>query len=196
MGPQKIEVGAITTYYGSVEEFDKSVKAHLKAIKDHAKTVNVPAPTADPLIERVVRIYGGEYEIVYPPEPEPVVEPKLSFDETKAKKYAELARYRQDAEYAGIEYAGVRFRCNTESLVILSEALAASGDNEHYIYNWKIGPGEFRQLKRAALAEILDMVRKRVQTLFDLEYEYSEKISKARGFIALNAIELNQGWAE
>jgi hypothetical protein len=195
----KIEQAAVLALSETVEDFDAAVQAFVKQIRAHSKTINVPRPTAHPVLELIVLQHGGEYEITYPiaeaaPLPEP--EPKQTFADRKLERYAELARHRYNAELAGIEYGGVKFGCDAESLIILSNALAAAGDNEHYIFNWKVGPGDYRQLKQPALVEILAMVRARVQWLFDHEYELAQEIKAARGFEALLAVDIEKGWAE
>lgn len=47
---------------------DLAIAQFQQALDDHAGTVDVPAPTAHPLIERIVREHGGHY-IVRDPTP-------------------------------------------------------------------------------------------------------------------------------
>lgn len=53
---------------------DQAVAAHQEALENHRFTVDVPAPTADPLVEAVVRA-GGYAVIPRPEEPEQVAPP-------------------------------------------------------------------------------------------------------------------------
>jgi len=45
---------------------DAAIATYSQALAAHAMTVNVPAPTAHPMIETIVRQYGGQY-VVAPP---------------------------------------------------------------------------------------------------------------------------------
>ena len=65
-------------------DLDEAVAAHQQALENHRFTVDVPAPTADPLVEAVVRA-GGYAVIPRPEEPEsvapsPEVQPALWSD--------------------------------------------------------------------------------------------------------------------
>lgn len=46
-----------------IADLDAAIAAYVKAREDHALTVDVPAPTAHPYVEQIVR-GGGTYEIV------------------------------------------------------------------------------------------------------------------------------------
>lgn len=52
------------------------------ALEAHRYTVDMPAPTADPVVELVVRYYGGQYDIE--PEPEPDLPPEPDPDSPPA----------------------------------------------------------------------------------------------------------------
>lgn len=54
----------------------EAVAAFAAAIEAHRYTVDVPAPTADPIVERVVRQYDGQYDIEPEPDPDPEPEPE------------------------------------------------------------------------------------------------------------------------
>ncbi|SDB57537.1 hypothetical protein [Bauldia litoralis] len=62
--------------FGGEAPFAQAVADFAAAIDAHRNTVDVPAPTADPLIEVVVRQYGGLYDVEPEPEPEPLPEPE------------------------------------------------------------------------------------------------------------------------
>lgn len=53
-----------------------AIAAFSQALVDHAGTVDVPAPTAHPLVEDIVRNHGGQYEIVNVPVPGPDPDPE------------------------------------------------------------------------------------------------------------------------
>jgi hypothetical protein len=53
-----------------------AVAAFAAAIEAHRFTVDIPAPTADPLIELVVRQHGGQYDVEPEPDPEPEPQPE------------------------------------------------------------------------------------------------------------------------
>lgn len=46
-----------------------AIVAFQQALADHASTVDVPAPTAHPIIEMIVRQHGGTFTVLPPPEP-------------------------------------------------------------------------------------------------------------------------------
>ena len=59
---------------GGERAFAEAVAAFAAALEAHRFTVDVPAPTADSVIELVVRQHGGQFDIE--PEPEPDPEPE------------------------------------------------------------------------------------------------------------------------
>ena len=60
---------------GGEGAFAEAVATFAAAIEAHRYTVDVPAPTADPVIELVVRQYGAQYDVEPEPDPEPEPEP-------------------------------------------------------------------------------------------------------------------------
>ncbi len=60
---------------GGPEAFAAVVADFATALEAHRFTVDVPAPTADPVVELVVRQYGGLYDIEPEPPPDVVPEP-------------------------------------------------------------------------------------------------------------------------
>ena len=63
-----IRLGGEAAFAAAVADFAAAVEAH-------RLTVDVPAPTTDPVVELVVRQYGGAYDIEPEPEPEVPLEP-------------------------------------------------------------------------------------------------------------------------
>lgn len=58
---------------GTREELNAAIVAYGAALAAHALTVDVPAPVADPLVERLYR-EGGEFQLraeLEAPQPEP-----------------------------------------------------------------------------------------------------------------------------
>jgi hypothetical protein len=64
---------------------DAAIAAYSQALAAHATTVNVPAPTAHPMIEAIVNQYGGQYVIAAPPTPQQA-------DQTAALQAALIAK--------------------------------------------------------------------------------------------------------
>ncbi|MCB1498585.1 MAG: hypothetical protein KDK07_02150 [Bauldia sp.] len=60
---------------GGEAAFAEAVADFAAAIEAHRFTIDVPAPTADPVVEVVVRQYGGQYDVAPEPDPEVVPEP-------------------------------------------------------------------------------------------------------------------------
>jgi hypothetical protein len=60
---------------GGPEAFAAAVADFAAALEAHRFTVDVPAPTADPVVELVVRQYGGQYDIEPEPEPDVPLDP-------------------------------------------------------------------------------------------------------------------------
>ena len=61
---------------GGEVPFVEAVAAFVAAIEAHRYTVDVPAPTADPVVECVVRQHGGQYDIEPEQDPGPEPEPE------------------------------------------------------------------------------------------------------------------------
>ena len=49
---------------------DQAIATYSQALAAHATTVDVPAPTAHPMIEAIVNRYGGQYIAAPPPTPQ------------------------------------------------------------------------------------------------------------------------------
>ena len=64
---------------------DQAIATYSQALVTHATTVNVPAPTAHPMIEAIVNRYGGQYVVTPPVTPQPA-------DQTAALQAALLAK--------------------------------------------------------------------------------------------------------
>jgi hypothetical protein len=51
---------------GGKEAVEAEVHAFSKAVENHRFTVNIPAPTSNDLVEKIVREYGGKFSIAEP----------------------------------------------------------------------------------------------------------------------------------
>jgi hypothetical protein len=63
---------------------DAAIAAFQQALAAHASTVNVPAPTAHPMIETIVRQHGGQYVVADPPPADPPRDLAAELDALKA----------------------------------------------------------------------------------------------------------------
>lgn len=70
---------------------DQAVAAHQEALENHRFTVDIPAPTADPLVEAVVRA-GGYAVIPRPEEPENISLPEVDDPRQLAQELRLLAQ--------------------------------------------------------------------------------------------------------
>ena len=57
-------------------DLSEAVEVFSSAIVAHRSTIGVPAPTAHPLVETIVRQYMGQFSVSSPPEPEPDFPPE------------------------------------------------------------------------------------------------------------------------
>jgi hypothetical protein len=69
-----------------------AVASFAAEVEAHRDTVDVPAPTAHPVVELIVRQHGGEFTILEPPEPEPEPDPgPPTVDDVIAERERRLA---------------------------------------------------------------------------------------------------------
>lgn len=85
---------------GGPEAFAEAVADFAAALEAHRYTVDVPAPTADPVVELVVRQHGGQYDIE--PEPVPDVPPEPDPDSPPTAWRVSTYRIVRRLEEAGL----------------------------------------------------------------------------------------------
>ena len=94
--------------------FAAAVSAFATAVEAHRYTVGVPAPTADPVVELVVRQYGGKYDIEPEPAPQPEPEPEQPPTNWRVSTYRIVRRLEAtgliDAADAALNAQPVLFR--------------------------------------------------------------------------------------
>ncbi|MBN9021188.1 MAG: hypothetical protein J0H08_03660 [Rhizobiales bacterium] len=99
---------------GGESVFAEAVAAFVDAIEAHRYTVDVPAPTADPVVERVVRQYSGQYDIEPEPDPGPEPEPEQPPTNWRVSTYRIVRRLEEagliDAADAALAAQPVLFR--------------------------------------------------------------------------------------
>lgn len=69
--PPNIDSDTVKAEFGDRATLDAMIMQYKQALAAFALTVDVPAPTAHPFIENVVRFSGGLYNYIQIPEPEP-----------------------------------------------------------------------------------------------------------------------------
>ena len=99
---------------GGEAAFAEAVAAFAAAIEAHRYTIDVPAPTADPVIERVVRQYGGQYDVEPEPDPEPEPGPEVPPTAWRVSTYRIVRRLEEaglvEAADAALDAQPVLFR--------------------------------------------------------------------------------------
>ena len=100
--------------FGGEAAFAEVVAAFAAAIEAHRTTVDVPAPTADPVVEFVVRQYGGQYDVEPEPGPDPEPEPDTPSTAWRVSTYRIVRRLEEagliDAADAALDAQPVLFR--------------------------------------------------------------------------------------
>jgi len=183
---------------GGEAELDKAIADFQKRLADHAKTVDVPAPTAHPWVEQIVRQSAGKYDVI---EPEPEIkepEPVKSLDELKAEAFKELKFARWDAIAQGrVMLHGASFAASTDALTAFIAAdMEAAASDTFWRARWRIGAGSFVLLDRNDVRTLIADIRKLHQEAFNNEYRLSEAILAAKTAKALAAVDLSSGWGE
>lgn len=143
------------------------VAAFAAALTQHAETIDVPAPTACPLVESLVRQYGGEFEVER--EPEAISEPTA-----------------EQLHQAAV--AAVQAECRRRILVVMSEDrqrnTLAAGQAAMMQFGadpsgW---PAELQQRQAQAMAEWAEIERLRKRSN---EIEAMEAIPADLGYDGL-----------
>ncbi|MER9961632.1 DUF4376 domain-containing protein [Mesorhizobium sp. M0045] len=113
----------------------------------------------------------------------------------RTKKLALLAARRWKAETGGIAINGVAISTDRESTSMLIAAFVTASSDPDYSIRWKVQNGVFVTLAAADIIAIAAAVRNHVQACFDHEDELSAAILTAGSSAALNAIDIESGWA-
>lgn len=191
---------------GGQKALDDAIATFKKALKDHSKTVDVPAPTTNSVIERIVKQFDGEYEIIEPPAPEqapevemypevslPEPEPvKLTLEETKEHKLNELIRYRRNMVGAGVTYEGYIFWSDAMSQNALMLARLTADDG--FAVKWKAADGQYPILERDDIDKLLNLMRSHTQDCFNREERLSKKINAMRNVRHINEFDIRAEW--
>ena len=155
--------------------FEEAFNAYVQAREEHANTINIPAPTAHPLVEQAY--FAGGYIIdedvqeETEPEPEPpTVQELLDY----------LGRKRVEVEEGGIVFNGITVATDrAHSQVKLTAAyIKAVNDPSFKITNWKIAPGVFiPEIDANTIIAMGDAVTAHIQACFNKEAELAAKIT-------------------
>ena len=203
--PAKIAEEAVEALFGGTEGLDASIKAYTLALKAHAKTEGIPAPTAHPFVEIIVRQHAGGYVVVAAekveqpaPEvaPEPDAPPPPSLTELKASAKKSLSNLRHQKIRAGVAYKGHQFAGDPTSVNAMVATLMAASDEANILIRWKASGGDYCDLEKADLHALLKLIREKTQACFDAEFLLAKQIDGARSKKALEAVDFNAGWPE
>jgi len=202
---------------GGTKTLDKAIKDFAKALKLHEKTVDVPAPTAHPMVMEIVRAHGGEYEIVEPPAPPELRKPapletieeirareakaneeaaeKLSIDDHRNMTLARLSAFKWSKVGEGVDYNGIRYWSDRASeFDIVAAILDGELQGETFAIKWKSADGQYPILGLDDLRAILRLIRAHKQTCFNREQRVAEKINGLKSAKALREFEYAGQW--
>jgi hypothetical protein len=176
----------------------EAIATFQQELKDHTKTVGVPAPTAHYFVERIVKEGRGKFEIIEPPEPEPIPEPEqsvLTFEEQRTQAYLKIQYLRQASQNGGVELRGVKVDSSMNSLTALVAAEIESRDTDkEWRTRWRVGPGAFVSFNRDDVIALIRLIREKHQRAFNKEFEWSDVILSADTPEKLASLDLTQGW--
>jgi hypothetical protein len=176
----------VLTHFGSVEAFDSAVASYTQALADHAKTVGVPAPTASPIVEHIVKREAGKYIVV---DDTAIIElPKPTLAQRRSKLLADLAALRYSAQVAGVTYDGQVFPSDANTLTVFVGFLLTAAQNE--ILPFKIGADRYGELNATEVRKIVRTIRAHHQKLFDREREIVAEITAAKSHSRMDEIEI------
>lgn len=203
---------AVLDAFGGKDALDNRVEAFRKAIADHPFTVDVPAPTEHPFIEEIARFTSAEnpYTIVEPPEPEPVPEPSISpvasdepsvvdlagmkFEDLRAYRIAQLKTSRQLSIALGrVDFKKAVFLTNAGTVHALTLNALTLGEND--VIRWRVASGEFIELSKADVLQLLNLIRAKIQNAFNKEARLSDEIRALRQRSDLMTYDPEKAWA-
>lgn len=129
---------------------------------------------------------------IYEPE---IIPPTL--EERKAALYEAISAKRKDIETGGVEVGGAMIRTDATSQAKISGAIAfAAADPELVEIDWEAQPGVWITLDVATLTTIGIAVGRHVQACFSRARALSQTVTSASTHAALDAIDIEAGWAE
>jgi uridine phosphorylase len=168
----------------------------------------VPAPTAHPFVEIIVRQSEGKYEIVERaerPKPEPEAEPVETevappprvptLADRKAEALRAIKEARTRRQRQGVVYKGHRFAADPQTQNALMSTLMATEDQKNILVRWKDANNNYLELERMDLLTLLKMIRTMVQACYDNEYRLSRLVETAATEHQLVTVG-NDGWPE
>lgn len=145
--------------FGGEEALAAAVADFQQALADHAASVGIPAPVAHPIVEEIVRLHGGEFEVLPPPvtgEPEP----------TSLQSRAALRRWQR--EVGGITVDGLAVATDDRSKMMLMGARIAAVADENFSTQWKTPVG-FITLDAPTIIALSNAVLAHVDACFAIE---------------------------
>lgn len=205
---QLIEEEAVNVFFGGEEGLKTRVQHFQRALEYHSKTVDVPAPTEHPVVELIVRKFGGRFKVVPTPKPEPEPEPEVikeevppppsppTLDELKTELMEQVRSLRDNRIASGVDYKGHRFSGSPDAVQAMMATLMATEDQPNVLVRWKDKNWKYIELERMDFVVIIKLVRKLTQECFDNEYRLNQLIEKATSKARLNKVDPYSGWPE
>jgi hypothetical protein len=151
-------------------DLDQAIAGFMQALADHQYTVDQPAPTAHPLVERIVFGFGGDYEIEDDTPPSPAVE---SLD-------AYVRRRTWEIRVGGTTINGAPVRTDPDSLVLINGMAALAQVDPARVF--KFDAGTIVELSSAQAIGFAATVGNWIQSTFDKRAEILASI--ANGLIS------------
>lgn len=203
--PAIVERGVVDAF-GGAEAFDAALAEFREALESHATTVNVPAPTAHPYVEEIVRNYRGAYEILEAepatgpaaaPEFEPIpvpeaVEPAWPLAQLREWKLAELAHFRWLKQRTGVTFNGT-FQVPADRETVTDLFATRQLTPEGATVLWKAN-GQFMQLGVDQIDALLAQLRAHMQLCYDREAKVVPQIRLIEDKAAMKAFDVAQHW--
>jgi hypothetical protein len=150
-------------------DLDAEIETYRQAVAAHKLTIGIPAPVADPLVETIVSVFGGAYEIINEPPPPPPPPP--------VNLYAIAADARYIAETNGVMLDGVRVLTDRDSQGLINGAVSLAQINPAISIRFKTAAGIFVTLNATQVLGIGLAVGTHVQNCFAREADVAAEIA-------------------
>lgn len=197
----KLDKQVVAQIWGGSDTLLEAIKEFQRAKIRHAKTVNVPAPTAHPIVEEIVTYFGGNFEVV-DGEQEPVDDigvpvqpeqppPVLTLPQMKEQLLARLEERRDQRLYEGVKHKGHRYNGLGRSTEMMRTLLTTTAP---VLTRWRDADGNWADLDRDDIQSIMLAVRAIIPGAMNNEYLLAQKIIGAPTEGALKLININTGW--